>query len=104
MLKRRPIADAPDAQGALTFEERGEGGAGRIEKVSQHVNVAAVIDRRDLDAGHDANVGAQRGGGDVGKSGNGVVIGDADGREPRLAGAGDELAGVSRPSDAVVWR
>ncbi len=32
-----------------------------------------------------------RGGADVGKRGHGVVIGHADGREPGLAGAGDEL-------------
>ncbi len=40
---------------ALAVQERRERRARRIEEIPEHVHVAAVIDRGDLDAGNDAN-------------------------------------------------
>ena len=65
--------------------------ARRIEEVAEHVHVAALVDRRDLDAGNDADAGALRRRGDLGDRRDGVVIGDADGGEAGGGGARDEL-------------
>ena len=90
----QPARDRPDAlntQGALSDEQRRQRLALGIEEVAQHVDVTAIVDRRDLDAGNDADALRLRGRRDFRKRSHGVVIGDADGRESRRGDAGDEL-------------
>ena len=98
------LAHARDAQRTLSFENRGQRRARRIEEVAEHVHVAAIVDRGDLDAGDDADVDALRHVGDLGNRRDRVVIGDADGGEAAAAARATSCAGESRPSDAVVCR
>ena len=67
-------------------------GIARLEEVAQHVDVAAVQDGRDLDAGH--GLDAARGGEPqhVGHGHGGVVIGDRHGGQARGRGKLHQLA------------
>ena len=75
----------------LAVEEVAQGRAGRVDEISEDVDVTSVGDGADLDAGHDFEAGDTSGAARGIGAGGGVVIRDADDRQARGAGLVNEL-------------
>src|SRR6185503_17835492 len=83
----KPIAYLPDPLDSLhplRLQELAQRRALRIDEVRQHVEVAAFLDRGNLDAGDQPEAEPPRGIIRLYQPGTGVVIGDADRPEPAL--------------------
>lgn len=88
---RDDLLDAPDSIDTLLHEECGQGCVAGIEEVAENVNVAAGLDRGDLDAIDQSYSSRGRGGASLGEPGNRIVIRDRE--------RGD--AGPGRSSDEI---
>ncbi len=71
--------DAGAAMAALLGEKRGQRRRRRIDAVAEDVDVLAVLDRRDLDAGEKPQAGRARARGRGGDAGGRVVVAQAEG-------------------------
>jgi hypothetical protein len=91
------LAHAHDAKRALTVQQRRSGALAGSKKYPEHVDVAAVIDGGELDAGNDANPFAAAGRRHLRQRRDRVVIGHADRGEPGSGRARDEIDGRQPP-------
>ena len=90
-------AHAIDPGQALRRQEPGEAGRCRIDEISQHVHVGRVVDRGHFDARHERDPARGAGGGGFDAPGCGVVIGDAQHRDTRRNGTGNEARRCIEP-------
>ena len=71
---------------ALSIEEDDEGRVIGIDEVAEDVDVTPAFDRGDLDPGDESHTVLRGGSGRLGQAGGGVVVGEADDREPEAGG------------------
>ena len=91
---RADLADARDPRLPLLGEKRDERRVADVHQVAEHVNIALVLDRRDLDAVHQlhAELAGRRVGG--GQPPDRVVVRDAKHSNAGEPGLLDQIAGA----------
>ena len=87
------FAEATEPIGPLSGEKGGHDAVLRIDEIRQQVHVAVLLDGGNLDPCDQPEAQPGRGAACLGDAGERIVIGDADGREPRARGARDERSG-----------
>ncbi len=85
------LADPMQAGFPLGEEEGCKTGRSWIETIPQHVDVAPILDRSDLDARHPAKPGARCGIGHRGQGCHGIVVGDRKDPDPGTRHMPDEV-------------
>jgi len=91
------LANASDPIRTLPFEERAQVGVRRVEEISENVRIPFFLDRGNLDAVDQDQTTRPCGIARFIEAAGGVVIGHAEGRQPRGGDARDQIRGTQRP-------
>lgn len=91
------FSNAFDTPSPLRAEKVGEGAIGCIDEVTEDMHVLPVVDCSDLDAVHDTYPESLGGTARFGQSGNRIVIGHAEDRDPAVGRTADEVGGTKPP-------